>query len=152
MKHNPISPAAGSPLLTAPGEEAGPVARIVPAPASTLTWRGCGHPKTPENTRKAGDGEVRCRICRKVIDERSKQRKADCMSINGIGRPCNWDLLEVDPAYRPNMRAANHWRDKAEKACERHVSAMRREFMALAVKHRITVNDATLLLMNGVMP
>lgn len=76
------------------------------------------------------------------------------MSINGIGRPRNWNLTDEtdDPNYRPNMRAGIRWRVDAEAASENMLFAMRREFLKLAGKHGITVNDATLLLMNGVCP
>jgi hypothetical protein len=70
------------------------------------------------------------------------------MSINGVGRPRNWNLTgEV-----PNMRASNHWRHKAEIACERHLKAMRLEFGKLALRHGILVSDARLMLMNGEQP
>lgn len=72
MTHT-ISPAAGLPPPTA-AEEVDSVARKSPLSAST--WR-CGHPKTPENTRRVGMGEVRCRACRSIIDQRSRQRKRE---------------------------------------------------------------------------
>lgn len=72
------------------------------------------------------------------------------MSINGIGRPCNWDLLDVDPSYRPNMRAAAQWHNNAIIACETHLWAMQREFNRMAAKHGIWPRDAQLLLMNGI--
>lgn len=76
------------------------------------------------------------------------------MSINGIGRPRNWDISETtsDPNYRPNMKACSHWRHKAERSCERHLKAMRLEFGKLALRHGILVSDARLMLMNGVQP
>lgn len=76
------------------------------------------------------------------------------MSINGIGRPRNWNLSEetTDPNYRPNMKASSHWRNRAEIACERHLKAMRLEFGKLALKHGILVSDARLMLMNGEQP
>lgn len=73
------------------------------------------------------------------------------MSINGIGRPRNWETA-TDPNYRPNMRESIRWRNNAEMASENMLFAMRREFLKLSGKHGITVNDATLLLMNGVQP
>lgn len=68
------------------------------------------------------------------------------MSINGIGRPRDWNACEE------SSNRLRVWNYNAETACERHLEAMRREFLALAGKHGITVNDATLLLMNGVQP
>lgn len=68
------------------------------------------------------------------------------MSINGIGRPRNWDT------HAPTMDRAKNWRVAAEIACQTHRKAMRKEFGKLALKHGISLHDAKLMLMNAVMP
>lgn len=78
MKHEPISLTPGTPTPAVIEKEAGGLLGGKSLPlASTLTWRVCGHPKTPENTRRVGNNEVRCRICRTIIDHRSRDRKRE---------------------------------------------------------------------------
>lgn len=40
------------------------------------TWPKCGHPKTPENTRRVGKAGVRCRECRRKIDARRSKEES----------------------------------------------------------------------------
>lgn len=76
------------------------------------------------------------------------------MSINGIGRPCNWNLSDEtdDPNYRPNMKAAANWRDDAEAACERHLSALLSTFENHARRSGRPLEHCAVYLMNGVRP
>ncbi len=43
---------------------------------TTLATFGCGHAKTPENSRKVGKGRVGCKTCRKAVDRRHAEAKA----------------------------------------------------------------------------
>lgn len=45
-------------------------------PETPLRWRSCDHPRTPENSKNAGNGYTRCRICfRKMHREGATRRR-----------------------------------------------------------------------------
>lgn len=81
-----------------------------------LTWRSCGHPKTPTNTTKSGYPQ--CRLCKQADARRARERKKRSAALRdaAFAQQEAIALYRTEKAKRDERRKLNPQMTEAQRA------------------------------------
>lgn len=81
-----------------------------------LTWRSCGHPKTPTNTTKSGYPQ--CRLCKQADARRARERKKRNAALRdaAFAQQEAIALYRTEKAKRDERRKLNPQMTEAQRA------------------------------------